>query len=42
VRGGPAKFQQLREMKYQDGLKGTLEMKKALLLGFATSMAMIG
>jgi HdeA/HdeB family len=42
VRGGPAKFQQLREMKYQDGLKETLEMKKALLLGFATSMAVIG
>jgi hypothetical protein len=39
---GPAKFQQLRETKYQDGLKGIMDMKKAMLLGFAASLAMIG
>jgi hypothetical protein len=39
---GPAKFQQLQEMKHQGGLKGIVEMKKAMLLGFAASMAMIG
>jgi HdeA/HdeB family len=38
----PAKFQQLQEMKHQDESKGTLEMKKAILLGFAASMTMIG
>jgi hypothetical protein len=29
-------------MKHQDGLKGALEMKKTMLLGFAASMAVIG
>jgi hypothetical protein len=29
-------------MKYQVGFKGNLEMKKAMLLGFAASMAIIG
>jgi hypothetical protein len=29
-------------MKHQHGLKRTMEMKKAMLLGFVTSMAIIG